>query len=1492
MTSEIEIADVKTLEELKNKLSYELKTSPDFLYISGTGLNNTNNLVTAKFVKYEYDKKLNIKTELEKLQENTRIVIDVFDYVKKMEKIPDISPGSDITKFIEWDDKDTPVFIPLYLYKFYNYENDDWEADTAMYLTGSLQPIIKYYTNNNANTIANRFKTLELNRIKWLVDYKRNIEISQISELGDQSGIKFTQEILSQTVTITIDTSKQETEYFNLDVMFNNLILNDLFKLAIYKDLAKIHKDLEHTVNISYNTHNSIHIYPNIDSDYSDPEIRVYIDDNNNIKITTINKETKDKIAQIVCELFNLRPELIHNSGEVSNITASINYENIYINKYILLDIILNKEILTDEDQKETVSKFSTNEKIFTEKMFSSRIFFKTQLNQTIVANVKQICNTVTSKKVKHTFKDCNKTLQVNIAKCKNDSSLSQFLYYFNKLITIVYDINKDSIIQSYEDTGIDINIITDDSQLTLSANDVPCKLEKGSDEKQFFATLYPYLFKPEIITNSQHKDDFRTIEILKGTDYLSSCAKKPIVISEKEALQIINENGGIIPECLMKYPENTIEMPLRSDIPSNKSRLIYPMWFYCRNKEDMEKSGDLENASARTEKLTNSTRIALMPKNTITPTPGIDMETNKVTQLNLPCCYLPSKTGTTASKRSTAANIVNPKIDSTGSRKIPITTNTGNSMVKYEAIGDLPPLILKLFEDASQNSEQAKSKFNRLGVVNYGNSSTLSRFAVRDSFFKCLLNATENNSKEEDIRKSLELYIPIAKQSLPDMTVDEIYAKYFSEKATEYMDPFYFLQMFEALFNVRIIVLRRDTIDRNQQITNVVPYYRHLLYKNEYESVSQSTSLKRKTVLIYEHRGGAPTPFYSCELIIMKNGSEIIKKFVTDQDFIQNIKHMTYYCFNCYTLKNKLEKVVRRNISEIYRWNDIIQFEKQYIDEYGKTRQLLGKLRSRSHDQFMFIVNVSPIEPLPLVCVSDTKLNLTAAIPHLDFYFLYIQIDNEIQSIIPTDEVNSSYITWSDDLIEGELGLVKFSIESTAAPSLSHEKSELDNYKLYKKTALSLKSLFIWLYSKFITEATSNEKTMDNFLKLNTTIDVNCYYDNPTEFLSFEKNPGYFIDNKLKLETDNIRKRLVYYLNIASKNWEKIINYKDNHIIEGYFDNIENYNKHDDQIITKVLSDKYNTNSNIKSLQIMEWLEKITNKPLTESFEISMLYGIKLAEAIKILEYNLSCSGNIPLNSQAVEYVDLERDDKSSTYTKIENNIKIYNTFINSNKIPNKDNYILDWNKFKTETYIRKNIKNIYNSIYAIQRFFKGIPSFTNESIKDKILYNNKHKIHKEFQKYNSNTYFHRNSSNSISLCYNTTNIDNAIKCGNSWNTKGMVDVKNLNNSKTSLTKQQPIKCLFPVNKNTYITKQGEYKHQQNKDSVLSTEHLITAFKPPLSLSETKYDSDEDNDSVDTVFDEFIDLQDEEKASENDKDKTVKIVFIHNSPDISVVMN
>jgi hypothetical protein len=1448
MSTKIEITDAKNVEDLKNKLAYELKTSPEFLYISGDSLNNTSNSLPTKFVTFKDNKQSNIQD----YTKNTRIVIDIFNYVENMDidHLFDVSVDSDIVYLTKWDDDSNPLFMPLYLYKLY--QDDSLKNMIAVVLAGmsgsNVEKLREYFDRNTEDEIISTVQAFEKNRQKWLEEYQKSIKISQISELTDESDIKYTKEILSQIVTVTIDTSTEETQYFNLDVMFNTLLLNNDYKLAIYKDLAKIHKDLEHTVNINYNTFNSIHIYPNIYSEYSEPEIRVYIDDDYNIKIASINKGAKDKIVQIISKLFNLDPGLIDKSAEISNITGAINYENKYINKYILLDLILNKKFLSEESHKEIVSKFSTNEKIFTDKMFSSRIFFKTKSNKIIVANVKQICNTVTSKPP-HAFKNCNKNLQVNIAKCKDDNSLSEFLYYFNNLITVVYDGNKDNIIQSYEAAGININIINDDSQLTLSANDVPCKLEKGSEEKQFFATLYPYLFKPEIIIKSQHKDDFRNIESLKGTDYLSSCSKKPIVISEEEARNKIEQNNGVIPDSLVKYPTNTIKMPTRSDIPSNKPPFIYPIWFYCKNKADMEKSGELENASERVIKSADSTSIGFIGRNTITPTPGKDLVTGETVPLKLPCCY-------------------KPRTKSTSSSKLP-NSKTGNSMVKDGFYGDLPPLILDLIKNAAKDTELSEIRFNRLGVVSA--DSPLSPMTVRDSFFKCMLIATENDYNEDDIKKSLILYSPIAKQSLPDMTVDEIYEKYFSENATEYIDPFYFLQMFEVMFNVGIIVLRRDNFGDEQQITNVVPYYRHLLYKNQYESISQSIELKRKTVLIYEHRGGAPTPFYSCELIVAQNDAEIIARFNTNRGFIENITECKYYCFDCYSLENKLKAGRTRNEPDIWKWDAIIKFEKQYIDEYGKTRQLLGKLRSQKYAEFMFILNVSPIEPLPIICVSDTKLRLIEEILPIDFDILYSEIYNSIPNVSKGTPY-SPYIDYSKDLLKGEFGLVQFSIERKIS-NLSLEKSELDKYKLYKNTALSLKSLFIWLFSKFMANTDDVEKTMDNFLNLNTIIEENCYYNNPTEFLSFDKNPGYFIDNKLKLESINIRNRLVYYLNIACKNQQKINNYKNRHIIEGYFDNIENYNTYDDQIISKVLSSKYNTNNNIKSLQIIEWLEKIINKPLTESFEILMLYGTKLAEAVSILENNIARSLNKPIKLSVIQYVDLDLDDKNIIESKIRNNIGIYNNFINSNQIPNKDNYILEWNKFKREASIRKNIKNIYNSIYAIQKFFKDIPSFINKSIKDKILYNNKHRIHKNFQKYESNVYFHSNGSNSISLCYNATNIQNSIKCGKLWNDTGMFDNKNLNNPKIKMT-DQSLECLFPVNKNAYITKKVEYKEKQNKTTASSLEN-----------------SPSDDDSVATEYEDFIDLE-EQKVPEIEDNKTVKIAYIYNSPEITTIMN
>lgn len=1476
MNTKIEITDAKSVEDLKDKLAYNLKTSPEFLYIYGDSLDNIykSSRKTKTFIVFEHNATQTIDYILQKIDTNkTPVIIDVFEYVKNMNEndLYDVRPLSDVLYLTEEDDETKPVFMPLYFNKLY--KNDSLKDMISLLFVGAKENSniskLKEYSEKNEIEVETQVEELKGRREEWLKKYQQNIEILQIPEQGD---IKFTQEILSHEITMTIDTSRRETQHFNLDVMFNILVLNDDYKLAIYKNLAKIHKDLQHTVNINYNTFNSISIYPKSDNDYSEPEIKVYID-GNNVKITSSNKGTKDTIVQIISELFNLGPEIFVGSAEISNITASINYENRYINKYILLDLILN-----NKSDIAITSQFETNEKIFTDKMFSSRIFFRTKSQKIIVANVRQICNTVTTN-TPHTFKNCNRNLQVSITKCKDADSLSEFLGYFNNLITDVYNRNKESIIQSYNDVGIDINIINDDSELTEKENDVPCKLEQGSEEKQFFATLYPYLFKPEIFLKPQHKDDFRTIEILRGTNYLKSCQKKPIVISEEEALKKIAENGGVIPKSLMKYPENTIEMPVRSDIPRNKSPYIYPMWFYCKNEEDMQKSGDLEKASARKNKSVCSTSIGFMSKNTITPTPGIDTVTKELTYLKLPCCYLENTKRTTSSSK-----VANPK--------------STQSLLKKGAQGVLPNLISDLIRVSALETEYQESQFIRYGVVSANEG--LNPAGVRDSFFKCMLIATNNERKEDEVKKSLILYTSLAKQSLPDMSVDEIYEKYFSENATEYIDPFYFLQMFEAMFNVSIIVLRRDNFGNDQQITNVVPYYRHLLYKNEYESISKSQQLKRKTVLIYEHRGGAPTPFYSCELIVTTNDAYEIQnfKFISHNTFIENIENIKYYCFDCYSLENKLKTGFDRNNPEMYLWDKIMRFERQYVDEYGKTRQLLGKLRAQEYSEFMFVVNVSPIEPLPIICVSDTKLALTEEIDKLDWDILYSQIYKNIDNTFSTG-INSPYVDYSKDFIKGEFGRVKFNIErKISSPSL--EKSELDKYKVYKNTALSLKSLFIWLFSKFITDTSirDTDKTDDNFIKLNTVIVDNCDYNNPTEFLSFEKNPDYFIDNKLKLESRDILNRLFYYLNIARKNKEKVDNYKNRHIIEDYFDNIENYIKFDHQIITPVLSDKYMTNNNIKSLQIMEWIEKIINKSLTDNFGISMLYGEKLAEAIIVLDSNLAHSNK---NCKAgklntVKYVNFNDDDKTAKQNKTQNNIKIYNNFIKS-YIPNKDNYMLDPNKFKSEIAIIKNIKNIYNSIYAIQKFFEDIPGFTNENIKNKILYNNKHKIYKHYQKYEPNVYFHSNNSNSISLCYNTTSIESAIKCGQLWNDTGVFNIENLNNPKMDATTQS-IECLFPVNENAHIAKKIQYKQEQNKTTSSSLgDNSNDEDDDPLALTPGTYvppgaGDAEDDDSVATEYEYFADLEEEEKVPEINDNKIVKIAFMHNSPEITTIMN
>jgi len=1369
------IENAQSINDLKEKLAYKLKTAPEFLFTYPELTLDSLNFIDKTDVV-----NIPLKQVLSSEQENV-IVIDVFNYVKDLTTLDDINGTVNI--LLEWDENNSEsIFKPLYLNKF----NQIYSPMVDTYLLAfqsEIPEIIEYNKSNSFEEIETIVSNFEDKITSFLENYSLLTEDQTVSEIIAENK-KYTKDILSQTLTVTLDLNDPELAYYDLDVLFNSVKLNTSYQLAIYKDLAKIHKDLDCSVNINYNTFNSINIYSNVNSEYDKPEIKIYIE-NNYAKFEFKNSDyEKDQIINILKNLldfdsFDLTEK--SESPQLSNITAIINYPDTYINLYILLDLFL---VNTNNIPvyKNILNKFSATEKVFTDKMFSCRLIYKTASNHLVVANVKQICYTVQKIKTNSSVlvNNCDKNLQISITKCKNGDDLDEFLRDFNIVISKIYETQKDLIVASYEEMGININIINSTTEINFSANNMPCKLEKGSEEKQFLATIYPYLFKPEPIKQSYQRDDFRLIENIKGTNYLSSCTKRPIVISDEEAQQKIIDNGGVEPISLKKYPENRIQMPLRKDIPANKKPFIEPMWFYCESKEDIQNRGDFDKLSDREKKSADSTRLGFITNNSVTPTPGVDTVTGEQVKLNLPCCYKPLSKTTSASK-------------------IP---KTGESMVKNGNLGELPGAINKLLIESAEGEYKS---FKRYGVVN--TSKSITKKDVRESFLQCMITATNKLDKLDEIKKSLILYIPLAKQSLPHMKIDEIYDKYFSENATEYIDPFYFLRMFECLFTCNIVVLRRDSIgdtNKSTQISFVTPYFKHVLYKNEYESYTTKVSLHRKTVIIYEHRGGAPTPFYSCELITATDDVQLSMIYPFNRSLMENLDEAQEFCFDCRVIDSDLKYSKRLDFPELWRWDSIIKFEKQYIDKYGKTRQLLAVLKDQSLNEFPFIINVSPIEPLPIICVSEKPLELSEEMSDDDWVEVYNAINDLINVRNYPGEISFDSNTKT---IFGELGLIYFEIEKNFSVKSAEPISEISNYNNLKNIALSLKSLFIWLFSNFISDDTVENKSIEKFLELKTIQVDNCNYENPTEFLSIEKNPGYFVEGKLKLEKNSsIPERLIYYLNIESRNIEKLKDYKNRYIIENYFGNIENYKIYNDQVITKILPDNYNNSSNFKILQLNEWFEELLGKPLTESFEVSMLYGIKLAEIAKIISTSLM-RGRINVNKiklAEVSYVDLDQDTKPVISEKVKNNINIYNKCLQNN-IPNSENYTLDYNKFKTILSITKNINNIYNSICAVQKYITTIPNFVNKNIKEKIAFNDKHKIHNSFQKDSNGVYLVSNyyTDNKLSLCSNMTRTEDALKSAITWNNYRSF-YKSTRRSNINFSKY-PIVRLLPNSENNY---------------------------------------------------------------------------------------
>ena len=169
------IENAQSINDLKEKLAYKMKTAPEFLFTYPELTLDSLNFIDKTDVV-----NIPLKQVLSSEQENV-IVIDVFNYVKDLTTLDDINGTVNI--LLEWDENNSEsIFKPLYLNKF----NQIYSPMVDTYLLAfqsEIPEIIEYNKSNSFEEIETIVSNFEDDITSFLENYSLLTEDQTVSEI-------------------------------------------------------------------------------------------------------------------------------------------------------------------------------------------------------------------------------------------------------------------------------------------------------------------------------------------------------------------------------------------------------------------------------------------------------------------------------------------------------------------------------------------------------------------------------------------------------------------------------------------------------------------------------------------------------------------------------------------------------------------------------------------------------------------------------------------------------------------------------------------------------------------------------------------------------------------------------------------------------------------------------------------------------------------------------------------------------------------------------------------------------------------------------------------------------------------------------------------------------------------------------------------------------------------------------------------------------------
>lgn len=483
------------------------------------------------------------------------------------------------------------------------------------------------------------------------------------------------------------------------------------------------------------------------------------------------------------------------------------------------------------------------------------------------------------------------------------------------------------------------------------------------------------------------------------------------------------------------------------------------------------------------------------------------------------------------------------------------IIIKTGKILGK-NSYGMLPTELEKYFNITTINTDYT---YVRLGVSNIDNNSFL--IAIMKALNPQYI---ETNIKEErkiignDILNSI-----LCKQELYNQDITDIQKHILN--MNEYFNPIFFLRILEEQYKINIFIFDKNGL--------IIPPHKEGYYKyNNYEN----------SIYIYQNIGterDIKVPHPQCELIVRirkdepnfkpNNIKNIKFMFSSELQISKQIKS-TFNIINKFYILNK-EISFTNNIFQEYNLNIL----RQNIDIYGKCRRIDILFENKELSLY-----TSPLPPfkVPIIDIFDdikyTDLITTAKfIKKLNLNIEYQVCCNEKNILELHLYKNQSNLTLKLQIEHNNL-LPNIKIEKTGFIFNNFEnQSKLTNFINNKKIANYLIDYVYWLYSNYMYKKYNSDtyimspESITDFFEENTIIDSNFSYNKKDITKTFSTNSGFFKNNKLVLESEEMQKRLVFLLLVGSVR-PFIPSYRKLNNIPNYYQDINDFKQYNGQLI------------------------------------------------------------------------------------------------------------------------------------------------------------------------------------------------------------------------------------------------------------------------------------------------------------------------------------